>query len=57
MGNKTNKYGSLVVNTDQPYYISGGVVTGNVYLNVLHPFEANQLLLVLEGTSLLNLGK
>lgn len=52
MGNKANKYGSLVVNTDQPYYISGGVVTGNVYLNVLHPFEANQLLLVLEGTSL-----
>lgn len=47
MGNKSNKNANLIVTTDQPYYLSGGVVTGNVYLNVTNPFSANQLMLII----------
>ncbi len=34
MGNKnSNKMGSILIRTDQPYYLSGDIVTGNIYLD------------------------
>lgn len=50
MGNKSSKYGGIVVQTDQPYYLAGGVVSGHVFINCSSPFEGTQLVLAIEGT-------
>jgi hypothetical protein len=57
MGNKSNKSANILVRTDQPYYIAGGVVTGHVFVNCLTPFDGNQLMLFIEGKNIINLRK
>lgn len=51
MGNKSGKHGTLLIRTDQPYYIAGGVVTGNVFVDCRAPFKGSQLMLVIEGNA------
>jgi hypothetical protein len=51
MGNGESKseYGGLVVHTDQPYSISGEMVTGNIYVQLEKPFPADELRIKLKG--------
>lgn len=50
MGSSTSKYGSIFVRTDKPYYFSGEVVTGNVYLNIVeNGFPGHSIFLKVKG--------
>ena len=43
------RFGSLFIQTDKSTYFGGDTVTGKVYLNLLMPFQGNQLFLKLRG--------
>jgi hypothetical protein len=42
-------YGSIVIKTDQSFYYSGQMVTGNVYCDITQPFLCSSLNLKVKG--------
>ena len=56
MGNKNNQSGlnendgAIFIKTDKPYYYSGETVTGNIFLNLLRPFNGPGIFLIVKGS-------
>lgn len=49
-GNESSsKYGGMVIQTDQQYYISGSQITGRIYVQIHEPYPARKLKLQIKG--------
>ena len=52
MGTQQSTNIAAMVHTERPYYFTGEVVTGTVFVDCREPFSGSQLQLVIEGKML-----
>eukprot|EP00357_Protocruzia_adherens_P036833 CAMPEP_0114982876 /NCGR_PEP_ID=MMETSP0216-20121206/6380_1 /TAXON_ID=223996 /ORGANISM="Protocruzia adherens, Strain Boccale" /LENGTH=442 /DNA_ID=CAMNT_0002344781 /DNA_START=126 /DNA_END=1454 /DNA_ORIENTATION=- len=51
MGNtQQNSHGSMYIETARPFYSGGDTLTGTIHMNLLKPYNANQLYLYIKGS-------